>query len=125
MAVEMAIVAVPALVLVMLVLVFLGRSGSAKINVEAAAAGAARAASLAVTPDAAAAAVRDTVAATTVRTGWRCTSTLDRSGLHLGGQATVDLVCRVPLTDLGLPGISSRTVHASATQPIEIYRTTP
>ena len=47
----------------------------------------------------------------------------DVSHFHRGGYVTVTVVCQVSLADLSVPGIPGRaTVRASATAPIDPYR---
>lgn len=122
---ELAVFVTPILVLLTVFIVFCGRAASAVIDVHSAAAAAARAAADTTTPTAAIRAATDTVAATTAPTSWACTPTVDTHQLQLGGQVTVTVECQVPLADLGLPGLGSRVVQASATEPVDRYRATP
>jgi hypothetical protein len=120
---ELAVFVVPVMILLTMFTVFCGRTASAAIDVDSAAAAAARAAANAPTPASAIAAATSAVAATTAGTAWTCTPSVDTTSLRLGGQVTVSIDCRVPLSDLGLPGLSAtRVVHASATEPIDTYR---
>jgi hypothetical protein len=122
---ELAIFVTPVMVLLAMFIVFCGRSASAAIDVHSAAAAAARAAADTTTPAAAVRAATDAVTATAAGTSWTCTSTVDTSALRLGGQVAVAVACRVPLADLGLPGLGSRVVRASAAEPVDRYRTSP
>ncbi|MGO8871603.1 MAG: TadE family protein [Acidimicrobiales bacterium] len=47
----------------------------------------------------------------------------DLSHFYPGGSVTVTVICHVPLADIALPGMpGSTTVQASATAPIDPYR---
>lgn len=126
MSVEMTVFVVPALILLVMFVVFCGRSASAAIDVRSAAAAAARAAADAPTPAQARTAVTTTLATTDATRRWRCSPDLDTTALHLGGQVTVAITCRIPLSDLGFfAGGTRRSVHASATEPIDTFRAYP
>jgi Flp pilus assembly protein TadG len=118
----MTVLAVPVMILLAMFVIFCGRATSAVIDVHAAAAAAARAAAHATTPAAAVTAATDTLVANTVATGWACTANVDTSNHRRGGQVTVTVTCAVPLADLGLPIGTTRTVAASATEPIDTFR---
>jgi hypothetical protein len=122
---ELAVFVVPVMVLLTMFTVFCGRTASAAIDVHAAAAAAARAAADALTPTSAVNAAATAVSATAAGSRWHCTPAVDTTGFRLGGQVTVQVECRVPLSDLGLPGLTSRLLQASATQPIDTYRAQP
>jgi hypothetical protein len=122
---EMVVFVVPVLMLLTMFIVFCGRAASASIDVHSAAAAGARAAADTTTPTAGIRAATDAVAATTAGTSWTCTPTVDTSGLRLGGQVSVTVDCRVSFADLGLPGLGSRVVSASATEPVDRYRASP
>jgi Flp pilus assembly protein TadG len=123
---ELVVFVVPVMLLLTMFVVFCGRSASAAIDVRSAAAAAARAAADAATPAGAVAAAASAVAATSAGTAWTCTPSVDTGQLRAGGQVSVSVDCRVPLSDLGLPGLTAaRVVHASATEPIDTYRARP
>jgi Flp pilus assembly protein TadG len=123
---ELVVFVVPVMILLTLFVVFCGRTASAAIDVNSAAAAAARAAADAPTPARAFTAATSAVAATTAGTAWSCTPTVDTRDLRIGGQVSVSIDCAVPLSDLGLPGLTAtRVVHANATQPIDTYRARP
>jgi Flp pilus assembly protein TadG len=122
---EMTVLAVPVMILLAMFVIFCGRATSAVIDVQAAAAASARAAAHATTPAAAVTAATDTLTANTTATGWACTAVTDTSNHRRGGHVTVTVVCTVPLADLGLPIGTTRTVTASATEPIDTFRATP
>jgi Flp pilus assembly protein TadG len=122
---EIAVFVAPILILLTVFVVFCGRSASAAIDVHAAAAAGARAAADTTTPAGALQAATGAVAAATADTRWACTSSVDTHDLRLGGQVAVTVDCRINLSDLGLPGTGSRTVRATATQPIDTYRAGP
>jgi Flp pilus assembly protein TadG len=122
----MTVFVVPTMILVTFFVVFCGRAASAVIDVNSAAAAAARAAAEASTPAAAAAAATTAVAGNSAGMRWRCTPAVDTHAQHPGGQVTVTLDCQVSLSDLGLLGIgAARTLHGTATEPIDTYRATP
>jgi Flp pilus assembly protein TadG len=123
--VELAVFVVPTLVLLAVFVVFCGRAASAAIDVHAAAAAGARAAAAASTPEQARLAATGAVAAVTAGTRWSCTTSVDTSHFRNGGRVGVDVVCAVRAGDLGLPGIGSRTVHATATEPVDTWRAAP
>ncbi len=122
---EMTVLAVPVMILLAMFVIFCGRATSAVIDVQAAAAASARAAAHATTPAAAVTAATDTLTANTTATGWACAASTDTSNHRRGGHVTVTVVCTVPLADLGLPIGATRTVTASATEPIDTFRATP
>lgn len=122
---ELAVFVVPVMILLTMFTVFCGRTASATIDVHAAAAAAARAAADAPAPAAAVNAAATAVSATAAGARWSCTPTVETGAFRLGGQVSVRVDCRIPLTDLGLPGIASRDVHASATEPIDMYGAQP
>jgi Flp pilus assembly protein TadG len=121
-----ATILAPLLVGLLLFVVLCGRLVSAQLDVDAAAHGAARAASIARTEPAARAeaerAARDTLAARGVTCG-QPTITVATGGLRPGGAVTVTVTCTVPLSDLALIAVpGSRTVTASSTSPIDVWR---
>jgi Flp pilus assembly protein TadG len=124
---EAALVA-PLLIAVLLFLVLCGRLVSAQMDLDAAASAAARAASLARSDGAARAeadrTARDTLAARGV-TCQQVTVSVSTGGLKPGGAVTVTVSCTVPLADLALLSVpGSRTVQATATSPIDVWRGT-
>lgn len=119
---EITVLAVPLMILLAMFLIFCGRAASAAIDVNAAAAAAARAAADAPTPAAARTAAIEAVAATTAGTAWSCTASTDTSAHRRGGHVSVGVTCVVPLSDLGLPIATTKTVTATATEPIDTYR---
>lgn len=116
----------PLLVLLALAAVGLGRTESARIQVDSAARQGARAASLA--PDRATAAdrARRTVAQALAANTLTCTAgpvTVDLRTYQPGGLLTVTVSCAVDLRDVGMPGLPGTiTLVASATSPIDRYR---
>lgn len=107
-----------------------GRIALAGQNVSAAAAEAAREASLARSGP-----VARTRAGTVARhflteVGLQCTNVTVRidtaqfaRAVGRDAEVLVDVACRVPLSDLAVPGLpGSRTVHARATSPLDTYR---
>lgn len=121
MAVELALLTVP-LVVILLFVAALGRFSDARNQVNEAAQDAARQASTYLTP-ATATQQADQIANTDL-TGVcaRHNVTVDTSALRPGGQVTVTVTCDVPLGDLlllKLPG--SKTVTATSTSVVDTY----
>jgi Flp pilus assembly protein TadG len=123
------VILTPLLVALLLFVVLCGRLVSAQLDLNAAAHSAARAASLARTPPAATAdaeqAALDTLAARQV-TCAQPTITVNTGGLTPGGAVTVTVTCVVPLSDLTLIAVpGTRTVQATSTSPVDLWRGTP
>lgn len=128
MAVEAA-VGVPAFALFVAMIIMGGRVAISDQSVEAAAFDAARAASIERTqPEAitaARAAARDSLDAQDVHC---VTSTVTvnagafNAPLGTTGQVSVTVSCKVKLVDLGIPGVTARTLTATASSPIDAYR---
>ncbi|GAA2044238.1 pilus assembly protein [Polymorphospora rubra] len=119
----------PLLVAILLFVVLCGRLVSAQMDLDAAASAAARSASLARTDTAARAeadrTARETLAARAV-TCQQVTVTVATGGLRPGGAVTVTVACTVPLSDLALLSVpGSRTVQATATSPVDVWRGGP
>ncbi|WP_212820376.1 TadE/TadG family type IV pilus assembly protein [Polymorphospora rubra] len=124
-----AAVVTPLLVAILLFVVLCGRLVSAQMDLDAAASAAARSASLARTDTAARAeadrTARETLAARAV-TCQQVTVTVATGGLRPGGAVTVTVACTVPLSDLALLSVpGSRTVQATATSPVDVWRGGP
>jgi Flp pilus assembly protein TadG len=124
---EAALVA-PLLVAVLLFVVLCGRLVSAQMDLDAAASAAARAASLTRSDSAARAEADRTARETLAARGVTCQQvavSVSTGGLQPGGAVTVTVSCTVPLADLALLSVpGSRTVQASATSPIDVWRGT-
>jgi len=121
-----AAIVTPLLVAVLLFVVLCGRLVSAQIDLQAAASAAARSASIARTDTAARIeadrTARDTLAARGV-TCQQASVTVNTGGLRPGAAVTVTVSCVVPLADLALLAVpGSRTVQATATSPIDVWR---
>lgn len=114
MAVEVVLI-VPVIFAFVLFIVFCGRLVSYQGDVDATARDAARAVSLTRTLDSSA---MDRVVSASLES--RC----DPAQLHrIDNTLRVDLVCHVPLSDLGLVGVhGTKTVRASSTVPLDTYR---
>jgi Flp pilus assembly protein TadG len=116
----------PLLVVVMLLIVAAGRLVDARLQVESAAMQAARAASLARDPGAAAAQADATARAALASEHVTCDPLAvapDTSAFRPGGQVTVQVTCTVSLAGLALlhvPG--ARTLTAQFTSPVDVYR---
>lgn len=116
----------PLLLLMLLFVVTLGRTVSARLEVDGAAAQAARAASIA--RDAATATALAQQAATTAlgSDGVTCanlTVSTDTADFAPGGQVQVTVTCHVDLADLvGLRLPPSQAISSTATSVIDVYR---
>lgn len=118
----------PLLLVVLLVTVGLGRAVSTHLDVADAAHQAARAASLARTPDQAVSAAEQTAADALSQGGLACRNPqtrVDTSDFTPGGRVTVSVSCTTTLTDLGipLPGVH-HTSTSTASSPLDTYRQT-
>jgi Flp pilus assembly protein TadG len=124
-AVELALVT-PLLVLLLMLIVAAGRLVQARLEVASAAAQAARAASLARDPSAAAAqatAVASSALASQHLTCGSLTVSTDTAAFRPGGQVSVQVSCTVSLSGLALlhlPGAETLTAQAAA--PIDVFR---
>ncbi|NUR30041.1 MAG: hypothetical protein HOV83_30030 [Catenulispora sp.] len=121
---EFAAFVVPFLLIMAMFLVFVGRVASVAIDAHAVAGAAARAAADAPTPATARTAATNAANAMASGSKFTCTATTDTGQFRRGGSVTVNVACVMRLDDLGLPGVgTTKTAHASATEPIDIYRT--
>ena len=118
----------PLLILMLLFVVALGRTVSARMEVDGAAAQAARAASIARDPVTATAMAEQ--AATTALgsdhvTCADLTVTTDTADFAPGGQVAVTVTCSVDLADLvGLRLPASQSISSTSTAVIDLYRAT-
>jgi Flp pilus assembly protein TadG len=123
-AVEFAL-GVPIFVMVLFLLAAGWRVGGASIDVDSVAGTAARAASLARTPATAVTAARQIAEADLAGTCTRIDVQVDTANFHRGGSVTVQVTCTVSTRQLlGVHAPGSITTQASATSPLDIYRTT-
>lgn len=124
---EVAIVAPLAIMLLCLV-AFVGRSATANGYITGAARDAARSASLERDPAAARQAATDTAATSLAHGGFTCathTVEVDTARFAPGGQVAVTVRCELPLSDLGLLGLSgTRAVTSTAVSVVDLYRAT-
>jgi Flp pilus assembly protein TadG len=124
-AVELALVT-PLLVLLLLLIVAAGRLVQGRLEVASAAAQAARAASLARDPSAAAAQATAVASSALASQHLTCASlavSTDTATFRPGGQVTVRVSCTVSLSGLALlhlPGAETLTAQAAA--PIDVFR---
>ena len=122
---ELVIITPVAIALLCLV-ALVGRTTSARGQVEGAARDAARAASFARDPGTAELAAQQSAGAALSTTGVRCARTdviADVGTFGPGGQVTVTVTCDIELSDLGLIGLSeTRAISAVAVEPIDFYR---
>ena len=116
----------PFLILLLLFAVAAGRLVQARLDVDSAAQQAARAASLARTPQAAAAQAQQVAQAALAGQSVTCDPavvTPDLGDFTPGGEVTVTVTCTVNLSDLSLLHIpGSETITAAFTSPIDTYR---
>ena len=116
----------PLLVVMLLFVVALGRLAGARIDVDGAAAQAARAASIARSPTAAAAMARQTAADALSSDHVTCaalTVTTDTAGFAPGGQVAVTVTCTVALSDLvGLRLPPAEQITSTATSVVDTFR---
>jgi Flp pilus assembly protein TadG len=125
-AVTETVLVVPILLLVALFVVFVGRITSTNHDIDGAARDAARAASIAATPDSAIAAAQATTTATLAGRHVRCNElavNVDTTAFTAGGNVTVSVACTVSLADVaGLLVPGSATLHAHAVEVVDRYR---
>ena len=116
----------PLLILFLLLAVAAGRLVQGKLDVDSAAQQAARAASLARTPQAAAAQAQQVAQAALAGQSVSCDPavvTPDLGDFTPGGEVTVTVTCTVRLSDLSLLHIpGSETITAAFTSPVDTYR---
>jgi Flp pilus assembly protein TadG len=124
---ELVILA-PALIIALLFVIAAGRIAQAHAAVEAAARDAARQASIARDPGTAQSTATSSAQATLSREGLTCQPqvTVDTAGLSapLGqpSSVTAHVTCHVNLADVTPAGVSSLTVSASFSSPVDPYR---
>jgi hypothetical protein len=107
------------------VAVVIGRGVDARLRLDDAAHEAARAASLARSAPAAGSAARSTATAALATAGVDCESVgVDTGGDFIpGGTVTVTVTCSVNFTGASLLAVpTSRTLQATATEPIDVFR---
>ena len=116
----------PLLILMLLFVVALGRTVSARLEVDGAAAQAARAASIARDPATATAMAQQTATAALGSDGVTCghlSVSTDTAGFAPGGQVQVTVTCTVDLADLvGLRLPASEAISSTSTSVIDQYR---
>lgn len=123
--VEFVILA-PLLIVMLLFVVFCGRMASTSQRVTDAAHQAARAASLARTPDAAVTDARSIAHTALANAGVTCQGfavNIDTKGLRPGSTVTVTIVCTVGLSDLSLLGLPGTTdFRGSFSSVVDVHR---
>jgi Flp pilus assembly protein TadG len=116
----------PLLLLMLLFMVALGRTVSARLEVDGAAAQAARAASIARDPATATAMAQQAATTALSSDGVTCaglTITTDTADFTPGGQVKVTVTCHVDLANLvGLRLPASQAISSTATSVIDVYR---
>ena len=121
MAVELALLAIP-IVVILLFVTALGRFSDARNQVNEAARDAARQASTYLSPVLATQQAEQIAGSELTGDCGHHSITVDTSALHPGGEITVSIVCDVPLSDLTLlklPG--TKTIDASSTSVVDTY----
>jgi Flp pilus assembly protein TadG len=120
------VILTPLLVLLLLFVVALGRLAGARIDVDGVAAQAARAASIARSPQAATSSAQQTAAAALSSQHVTCAHlavSVDTTDFAPGGSVAVTVSCDVELADLtGLQLPGTETVANRAVSPIDEYR---
>jgi Flp pilus assembly protein TadG len=122
--VELVILA-PLLVAMLLFVVLLGRFANLRVDVQGAARDAARTASLQRSQSSASASASDTAQLSLQTAGTSCSNLnvqTNTDSFHAGGRVTVDIYCDVPMSDLALLPIGTKTVHARFVEPVDVYR---
>ncbi|HEY3811406.1 MAG TPA: TadE/TadG family type IV pilus assembly protein [Acidimicrobiales bacterium] len=116
----------PLLLLMLLFVVALGRTVSARLEVDGAAAQAARAASIARDPATATAMAHQAATTALGSDGVTCgnlTVTTNTADFEPGGQVAVTVTCTVDLADLvGLRLPASQSMSSTATSVVDVYR---
>jgi Flp pilus assembly protein TadG len=121
MAVELALLAIP-IVIILLLVTALGRFSDARNQINEAARDAARQASTYLSPVLATSQANQIASSELTGACARHNITVDTSDLHPGGQVTVSVVCDIPLDDLTLlklPG--TKTIDASSKSVVDTY----
>lgn len=118
----------PLLILMLLFVVALGRTVSARMQVDGAAAQGARAASIARDPTTATAMAQQAATSALGSDHVTCgdlTVTTDTADFAPGGQVSVTVTCTVDLADLvGLRLPASQSISSTSTAVIDLYRAT-
>lgn len=124
-----AVIVAPVAIVLLCLVALVGRTATAREQVDEAARDAARAASLERHAGAARSAAQDSASASLADGGFRCAATgvdVDTGRFAPGGTVAVTVRCDIPLADLGLVGIGgTRTVEARAVSVIDTWRGTP
>ncbi len=127
-AAELALVTVP-LMLILLFIVAMGRVVSARAEVDAAARDAARAASMARSPDVATAAASEAAAASLDSDGLACRGfavNVDLANFTPGGTVVAQVDCTISLADVSLLNLpASTTLTSRFTEPVDTFVGTP
>lgn len=123
------VIVTPIAIMLLCLVALVGRTATAREQVDEAARDAARSASLERDPSAAWWAAQDSATTSLAAGGFRCASTsvdVDTSAFQPGGQVAVTVRCDIPLSDLGLLGLSgTRTVQSRSVSVVDQYRGLP
>jgi Flp pilus assembly protein TadG len=123
-ALELVVLA-PVIFILIALVVAAGRTSIAQGSVDAAARDAARQASISLTPGAAQVAAQSSAQAALSGDGLDCVDTRQFVTVPVGlpASVTATVFCRVPLSDLVVPGLpGSRTLWFSFSSPLDPYR---
>lgn len=122
------VIITPIAIALLCLVALVGRTASAREQVDEASRDAARAASLERDPVSALWAAESTAATSLTAGGFTCDATrvdVDTGAFHPGGQVSVTVSCDVPLSDLGLVGVSgTRTIESSSVSVVDQFRAT-
>jgi len=120
------VIVTPIAVVLLCLIAFVGRTASARGQVDDAARDAARAASLEREAGSALAAAQMTAATSLASNGATCAATdvvVDTAAFTPGGRVAVTVRCDIALSDLGLLGVSgTRTVTSTRVSVVDQYR---
>lgn len=123
------VIVTPIAIMLLCLVALVGRTATAREQVDEAARDAARSASLERDPSAAWWAAKDSATTSLTAGGFGCASTsvdVDTSAFQPGGQVAVTVRCDIPLSDLGLLGLSgTRTVESRSVSVVDEYRGMP
>lgn len=120
------VIITPVAIALLCLVALVGRTATARDQVNEAARDAARSASLERSPSSAWNAAQDAASVSLSQGGFHCASTdvaVDTSAFQPGGQVVVTVECEIPLSDLGLLGVSgTRHVSARSVSVVDQFR---
>jgi Flp pilus assembly protein TadG len=120
------VIITPVAIALMCLVAFVGRTSTAREQVDEAARDAARSASLERDPWSAHAAAETSATTSLTAGGFNCAATqvdVDTTAFYPGGQVSVTVRCDIPLSDLGLIGLAgTRSVQSRSVSVVDVYR---